>query len=186
MSSGSKPHLQVIPGAKSQPGAAEPLRALYETYGGSVYGRCVYLLKDRTRAEDAMQDVFAKALEHYSGFRAEASPLTWLMKIATHHCLNVIRSDKAGWRDRFHRQEQAKGEGQGGPQVFEMRDLVCKLLARFDLETQAAVIHYHVDEMTLEEVAALLGRSIPTIRKRLDDFATVCEKERLHDESAHN
>ena len=38
------------------------LRELYTTYGGSVYGRCQYLLRDRTKAEDAMQDVFAKAL----------------------------------------------------------------------------------------------------------------------------
>jgi RNA polymerase sigma-70 factor (ECF subfamily) len=41
------------------------------------------------------------------------------------------------------------------------------------------VIHYHVDEMTLEEVAALIGRSIPTVRKRLEDFATSCGKEML-------
>ena len=38
-----------------------------------------------------------------------------------------------------------------------MRDQVRKLLARFDLETQAAAVHYHVDEMTLEEVAAAAG-----------------------------
>ena len=33
------------------------------------------------------------------------------------------------------------------------------------------------DEMTLEEVAALLGRSVPTVRKRLSEFAAVCGKE---------
>ena len=35
-------------------------------------------------------------------------------------------------------------------------------------------VHYHVDEMTLDEVAALLGRSVPTVRKRLEDFARIC------------
>ena len=29
------------------------------------------------------------------------------------------------------------------------------------------MIHYFVDEMTLDEVAAAIGRSIPTVRKRL-------------------
>ena len=33
------------------------------------------------------------------------------------------------------------------------------------------MIHYHVDGMTLEEVAAALGRSVPTVRKRLEQFA---------------
>jgi RNA polymerase sigma-70 factor (ECF subfamily) len=46
-----------------------------------------------------------------------------------------------------------------------------------DTETQAAAIHYHLDDMTLDEVAALLGRSVPTVRKRLQAFATLCGKE---------
>src|SRR4051812_11501739 len=91
------PALKVIKGEKVD----EPrhtLRALYTKYGGSVYGRCHFLLKDKTRAEDAMQDVFARALTHLSEFRAQSSQLTWLMKIATHHCLNLMRADKAKWR----------------------------------------------------------------------------------------
>jgi RNA polymerase sigma factor (sigma-70 family) len=169
---GSKPQLEVIAGGGTDPRA--PLRELYVKYGGAVYGRCRYLLKDDTKAEDAMQDVFAKALEHQAGFRAEASPLTWLMKIATHHCLNLQRGERAGWRRRFEREERARSGVAGGPQALEHRDLVLKLLERFDLETQAAAIHYHVDEMTLEEVAALLGRSVPTVRKRLEAFAAAC------------
>jgi RNA polymerase sigma factor (sigma-70 family) len=172
------PHLHVIAGDNSaveDPRAS--LRDLYQKYGGSVYGRCSFLLRDRSKAEDAMQDVFAKALQHYSGFRAEASPLTWLMKIATHHCLNLIRSERAGWRERFERDELARAASTDGPRALETRDLVVKLLARFDLETQAAAVHYHVDEMTLEEVATLLGRSVPTVRKRLEEFAAACAKE---------
>ncbi len=184
MRDGNKQPFAVIAGAKMPPDARHteaPLRLLYEKYGAGVYGRCVYLLRDRTGAEDAMQDVFARALQHHDTFRAEASPLTWLMHIATNHCLNLIRAQRAPWRLRFDREERAKAPGQGGPQVFEMRDLVRRLLSRVDIETQTAVIHYHVDEMTLHEVAALLGRSVPTIRKRLDEFAAVCEKERRHD-----
>ena len=179
MTASSRPVLQLVGGARDPRGHERQafLRAMYETHGGSVYGRCRYLLKDPARAEDAMQEVFARALTHAEAFRAEASPLTWLMKIATHHCLNLLRSDRAAWHDRFAAEERARGEGHGGPQVFELRDEVRKLLGRFDLETQAAAVHYHVDEMTLEEVAAVLGRSVPTVRKRLEEFASVCGKE---------
>jgi RNA polymerase sigma-70 factor (ECF subfamily) len=99
------------------------------------------------------------------------------MKIATHHCLNLLRSERAGWRGRFEREARARVDSDERPQVFEMRDLVCKMLALVDVETQTAAIHYHVDEMTLDEVAALLGRSVPTVRKRLQEFATLCGKE---------
>jgi RNA polymerase sigma-70 factor (ECF subfamily) len=153
------------------------LRELYGKYGGSVYGRCVYLLKDKAKAEDAMQDVFAKALINMSGFRAESSPLTWLTKIATNHCLNLLRADRAAWHQTFEAEElarvaRAQHDGPAsGPRLFEDREAVRKLLEGVDTETQAAAIHYYVDEMTLEEVAAVLGRSVPTVRKRLETFA---------------
>src|SRR5436190_18985721 len=143
----SQVSLRVLAGGAA---GADPLRDLYTKYGGSVYGRCVFLLHDRSKAEDAMQEVFAKALEHFAGFRQEASPLTWLMKIATHHCLNLLRAEQAPWRGRFEREERGKSEGAGGPQVFELRDQVRRMLARFDQETQAAAVHYYVDETTLE------------------------------------
>jgi RNA polymerase sigma factor (sigma-70 family) len=175
---GSEPHLEVIAGGAGAPDPRAPMRELYLKYGGAVYGRCRYLLKDETKAEDAMQDVFAKALQHQASFRGESSALTWLLKIATHHCLNQLRGEKAGWRRRFERDQRARSAAAAeGPQALEHRDLVLKLLGRFDLETQAAAIHYHVDEMTLEEVAAVLGRSVPTVRKRLEAFATLCGSE---------
>jgi RNA polymerase sigma-70 factor, ECF subfamily len=167
-----KPTLEILPGGSAADSRAA-LRDLYSKYGGSVFGRCSYLLKDRSKAEDAMQDVFAKALTHLGEFRSEASPLTWLMKIATHHCLNVLRAERAPWHQRFRVQEEARGEGHGGPQLFEDREAVRDLLSRCDLETQAAAVHYYVDEMTLDEIAQLLGRSVPTIRKRLETFASL-------------
>jgi DNA-directed RNA polymerase specialized sigma24 family protein len=71
------PALQILPGGRGADAAdgQAALRDLYGRYGGSVFGRCLYLLKDRTRAEDAMQDVFARALHHHASFRSEASPL---------------------------------------------------------------------------------------------------------------
>ncbi|MFO0599250.1 MAG: sigma-70 family RNA polymerase sigma factor [Myxococcaceae bacterium] len=164
-----RPALHIVDGGKATGRAW--LRELYVKYGSAVFSRCRYLLKDRALAEDAMQDVFARALVHEASFRAEASPLTWLMKIATHHCLNVIRSAGASWRDDYATMQVVRGEGTGGATELEARDLVRKSLAAFDLETQQAVVHYWVDDLNLEDVAKLLDRSVPTIRKRLRTFA---------------
>ena len=43
----NQPMLQVIEGGRAQDARAT-LRDLYERYFASVYGRCLYLLKDRT------------------------------------------------------------------------------------------------------------------------------------------
>ena len=66
----TQPVLQIVSGGKPADSRAA-LRELYTRYGGAVYGRCPYILGDRTKAEDAMQDVFAKALGHWHEFRNE-------------------------------------------------------------------------------------------------------------------
>ncbi|WP_309893318.1 sigma-70 family RNA polymerase sigma factor [Archangium sp.] len=175
MAGTTQPALKLIDGGQKDRRAF--LRELYSTHGGSVYGRCRYLLKDPTKAEDAMQEVFARALTSSDELRAESSPLGWLMKIATHHCLNQLRAERAPWRRWFERDEAARPEGTGGEQAMETRELVRALLSRVDVETQAAVVHYWVDGMTLEEVAAMLGRSVPTVRKRLERFAALTNEE---------
>jgi RNA polymerase sigma-70 factor, ECF subfamily len=172
----SQPVLEIVSGGRPADSRAA-LRELYTEYGGTVYGRCQYILRDATKAEDAMQDVFAKALTHWSEFRSEASPLTWLTRIATHHCLNVLRAERAPWHQRYARETQARGESHGGPQLFEDRDAARKLLAELDPETQQAAIHYFVDEMTLGEVATAIGRSVPTVRTRLAAVAALAGRE---------
>ena len=171
----TRPALKVLDGGQGDRRAL--LRELYLAHGGSVYGRCRYLLKDDAKAEDAAQEVFARALAHAEGLRAEVSPLAWLMKIATHHCLNQLRSERAPWRRWFERDARARPEGDPGAEVFETRALVRSLLSRVDVETQTAVVHYWVDGMTLQEVAVLLGRSVPTVRKRLERFAALTNEE---------
>lgn len=173
-----QPALQVIEGGRTTGRAW--LHALYVKYGSAVYGRCRLLLRNTAQAEDAMQDVFARALIHEASFRNEASPLTWLMKIATHHCLNVIRGAGAAWHDEYASIQLVRGEGHGGADELEARDLVRRSLAKFDLETQRAVVHYWVDDLNLEDVARLLERSVPTIRKRLKAFADATGQA-LHD-----
>jgi RNA polymerase sigma-70 factor, ECF subfamily len=172
-----KPALQVIPGGKLNP--RDALRELYERYAPAVRSRCCYLLRNPAEAEDAMHEVFARALKHLESFRAEASPLTWLMQIATHHCLNAIRSRRAGWHAEAERLARLRPVGEDGVAPLEGRDLIRAVLTRFDLETQAAAVHYYVDEMTLDEVSKAIGRSVPTVRKRLADFAAAAQKHAL-------
>ncbi|MBI5548651.1 MAG: sigma-70 family RNA polymerase sigma factor [Deltaproteobacteria bacterium] len=159
--------MKVIPGGR--PDSREALRDLYQRYGPAVRSRCRYVLKNPSEAEDAMHEVFAKALQHLDRYRREASPLTWLMQIATHHCLNMLRAHRAAWKDEV--QQMAKLSPVSAGEPVEGRDLVRAILVEFDPETQAAAIHYYVDEMTLEEVAAAIGRSVPTVRTGLAQFA---------------
>ncbi len=151
------------------------LGALYERYGHNVYRRCLYLLAQEAAAWDATQDVFLKAEKGLRKFEGRSSHLTWLTRIATHHCLNVIRSRKV--RRGQGLVDASTLESHAASHDSERAVLVRKLLDRFDVKTQAVVVHYYVDEMSQEEVAVAVGLSVPTVRKRLRQFVEKSRRE---------
>jgi len=53
---------------------------------------CFVYLKDAALAEDAVQETFIKAYKHLEGFRGDASPKTWLVRIAVNVCKDMRRS----------------------------------------------------------------------------------------------
>jgi DNA-directed RNA polymerase specialized sigma24 family protein len=126
----------------------ELLTELYTKYGSRVYARCAYLLRDKEEARDAMHDVFIKVQHNLASFRGDASPITWMTRIATNHCLN--KDDQR---------------------------LLRLALANVDPELAEIGIYYFVDEMTQHEICALVGLSAPTLRKRLRELISIAREE---------
>ncbi len=143
------------------------LEDLYRRHAPAVYGRCRFLLKDTEAAQDAVQDVFARALRALPEFRSVASPTTWLLQIATNHCLNHLRAARAAWREEVRRAAEL-GVAQGVDP--DRRELVRALLGAAPEESQEVAVLYYVDELTQAEIAEATGRSLPTVRKRLREF----------------
>jgi RNA polymerase sigma-70 factor (ECF subfamily) len=159
----------------------ELLGSLYRTYGGRVYSRCLYLLKNKEEAQDAVQEVFIKVGNNLDGFRNEASPLTWMTRIATNHCLNVIRAKRAPWHEKY-RQEVGTGvqSADGGFHFTENRELLRLCLAKVagvDASLAELATYAFVDDMKQQDICALVGMSAPTLRKRLREFIALCRSE---------
>ena len=130
-------------------------RLLYERYGMSVYKRCYYFLRDTSDAEDAMHEVFIRVMERYQDFRGAASPLTWMVRITTNHCLNILRSRKARWKKRYEQNEIVDKEKRANHDFLSMerKDLVHAILLDMKAELQEAAIYYFVDGMTQEDAS---------------------------------
>lgn len=169
--------------ANTGPTEAE-VRALYERYAGVLHHRCRRILGNDELAADAVQETFARVIRNWEGFRGEASPLTWMYRISTNWCLNQVRN-RSGHRTKHehHGDEIARtvfgedtsvvsGNRRAGPAPDAGLDAarVRRLLDDADDETRRVVIHLFFDDMTQQEVASLVGLSVPTVRKRLRAF----------------
>ena len=152
----------------------EQVQKLYEQYGSWIFNRAKGFLKNEEAAWEAVQDIFLKVLEVGDKFRGESSPWTWLYRITTNHCLNLIRSRKA-WQkasEGLTRQQLALSlnSQDSGASVLIDRHSFVKLLEEEDETTQKILFAYFMDELTQEEIAVMLKISRKTIYKRLKKF----------------
>ena len=67
---------------------------LVAPYRSELEAHCYRLLGSLTDAEDALQESLAAAWEGLGGFRGDASIRTWLYRVTTSRCLNILRSAK--------------------------------------------------------------------------------------------
>ena len=149
----------------------ELLTTFYTKYARRVYERCMYFLRNEEAAQDAMHDTFIKAQKNLNDFRGDASPLTWLTRIATNHCLNLIRARKAQWHAKYRQEvEVAEKHIDDKTSHREITQLIRLCLTDCEKDIAEIAIYYFVDEMTQQEIANATGVSLPTVRKRLRAF----------------
>ncbi len=154
------------------------IERLYEQHASLVFARCRRILRDEDDAWDATQEVFARAIRSWSSFEGNSTRGTWLYRIATNHCLNVIRNN-SGRRQKL---EQRKGERPGagsGPYAqarVEVLDIVRAVMEDMDEDLARLAVLYYFEDMTQSEIAVEVGLSVPTVRKRLRAFMDEARK----------
>src|SRR5579859_3578626 len=79
---------------RARQGDLDAFEELINRHEQRVYSLALRMLRQEQDAEDITQQTFLSALENLSGFRGEAKFSTWLLRIATHAALKVIRKRK--------------------------------------------------------------------------------------------
>ena len=142
------------------------VEALYEKYGPMVLRRCRRLLHDEERALDAMQECFVRLLKSRERLD-DAAPSSFLFRVATNVCLNILRSERrlsSGDDEDVLLEIAAKEDVE---EVGLARHLLDSLFRREQTSTRVMAVMHYVDGMTLEETAEAAGLSVSGVRKRL-------------------
>jgi len=61
------------------------------SFTDAVYNLCYRMLGDGPEAEDATQEAFLRAYNHLDSYDPQRSFRTWLLSIASNHCIDRIR-----------------------------------------------------------------------------------------------
>lgn len=149
------------------------VHGLYEQFGPTIYSRCRRLLRDATAAEDATQDVFLKVLKHLDSAPTSGSPLPWIHRITTNHCLNLLRD---GRHDPELVAELPEQRDDDFEEALVTRDFAQAVLASAAEEHKTPAMLYHLRGVEQGKVAALLGVSRRTVLYRLAAFTAHAQR----------
>ena len=131
------------------------LDRLYREQGPAVLRRARQILQDDEEARDALQEIFLSLADHPT-FEERGGTTAWFYLRTTHFCLNRLRDNKNRARLRSVRADaQPLTAPARGENVAVARDV----LARLSPELAEVAVYYHCDEMTQDEIAALLACS---------------------------
>ncbi len=137
----------------------------YRRYGPALLRKGERLLGNRSDAEDVVQGLFADLVS-----RGERTmDLPYLYRALTNRCLNLLRDARNHERLLAHHDVALRGEVRTrcDEQVIGV-DLLVKLVGRLDPKATEVLVYRYFDDLTQDEIAALLATSRKTVGKRLD------------------
>ena len=164
--------------AQLQQGSEAAFRTLVERYQNRIYRTVVALLRSPEEAEDVAQEVFVEVYQTIGRFRGEAALSTWLYRLATSRALKHQQRAQAQKRFAYftsllgfdnkvlheptdHAHPQAQLEGQ------QQLALLLAHIARLPSQQQVAFTLRHEQELSYEEIAAVLETTVPAVESLL-------------------
>lgn len=142
------------------------LRDLYEKFAPAVHRRAVAILGRDADAWDAVQEVFERMMNYGSQFRGEARPMTYLYRVTTNVCLNLLRTRQQREPSALDTALREVVADQSAAEASQFLTVLAKHLS--ERELQIATL-YFVDELTQDEIADVLELSRKTIGRELNE-----------------
>ncbi len=141
------------------------LEQFFQCYQPAVYALCHRLLGRAEDAEDATQAAFVQAFVALPKFRGNSQVKTWLYRIAVNEALSLLRR-RGNAPVELDETFPANLPGQEHENIQE-RLAVQRALAGLKPEHRAILVLRFWEDLSYEEIAAVLNARLPTVKMRL-------------------
>ena len=136
---------------------------VYKTYHRRVFGLCRYLLNSLDAAEDATHEVFLKAQRKLASYDPALPFSSWLLGIASNHCIDLLRRRNTEKRIFDLDASDASNQPGGGRtplgelMASERGHEVRNALSQLPEKYRVPLVLAYYNEMSYDEIAAVLG-----------------------------
>jgi len=148
---------------------------LVRRHSPRVFATARRYARRESEVEDIAQEVWSKAFQKLSSFRAEAPFEHWLMRMAVRVCYDFLRAhqrnressfselsnDESDWLERFATEPENAAE-----HAEAARQLVRRILEQLSPAARMVITLLEIEEKSVKEIAALTGWSVPLVKVR--------------------
>ena len=158
-----------------QSGDATAFEPLVNKYQDKIYDIAYYHTHNAEDAYDLSQEVFEKAFKSLGRFRKKSSFYTWLYRIAVNACIDHGRKrarlqtvpieEWGSSHESFSTNSDSSPAGD--VELAELKRQIAKAIDQLPPKQRAVFIMKRQDELSLEEIAQILDRSVGTIKAHI-------------------
>ena len=144
-------------------GDSEAFSEIVRRHAGLVYGACLRVLEDKTRAADVVQETFFQLYKDAGHITGSVS--SWLHSVATRKAIDVVRKDSR------RKRREAKYAADKIRQAQSWEDIsryVDEGLDDLDDETRQILIQRFFEGWSMADIADGMGISQPTVSRRVE------------------
>ena len=141
---------------------------LYTHTSPKLFGVCLRILRDRTDAEEALQEIYIRVWQRAKSFgRAAGTGNSWLVSIARNHSIDLIRARKRPTEDIDDRTDIADESVPNPETAMAWKDegrRIDECMGRLPSAQSRAVKQAYVEGLSYVELAELFSVPLSTIR----------------------
>lgn len=140
---------------------------LYDLASPKLFSIAIRILRDRTEAEEALQEIFIKVWQRAERFEPEqGGPTTWLAAIARNHAIDIIRARKPQASDIDEAFDIASSEP--GPEAAAINasegSRIDRCMQTLESDRADAVRKAYVEGLSYQELADFYKIPLNTMR----------------------
>lgn len=132
---------------------------LVREYSNMLYKICLVILCNEWDAQDVIQDVFCRYIEHAPAFYDREHEKAWLIKVAVNRCKDIHRF-------RLRHPQADLEEITAYSELPEQNEVLSELMRLPDSLKSAVYLHY-IEGYKMTEIGKMLGISPNAVKKRL-------------------
>lgn len=161
--------------ARCQRGDEAAFEALIRLHEKKVYTLCRRMCRNEDDALEAAQDAFLAVWRGIGEFRADAAFSTWLYRLATNACLDLLRREKKRGGDVSLDDEEARLDpADAAPQPEEAairadtQRMVREALYALPDDHRQVLLLRETEQLSYQEIADVTGLELGTVKSRIN------------------